>query len=85
MQVMQKSMMQSKDEMGQEAEEVRVSPQLPKLPEWCPETAPIDFGDWLTCLEVHMADLSSSSEQWWSLVMQTVTEWYSDHMSLTPI
>ena len=85
MQTMQKTMMKSSDEFGGEAEVVRVSPQLPKLPEWCSETAPIDFGDWITCLEVHMADLSTSSEQWWSLMMKTVTSWYSHHMTLTPI
>ena len=57
MQVMQRSMLKSKEEIGEEPEVVRVSPQLPKLPEWCPESAPIDFNDWLTCLEVHMSEL----------------------------
>ena len=39
MQVMQQSMLKSKEEIGEEPEVVRVSPQLPKLPEWCPERA----------------------------------------------
>lgn len=37
---------------------VRVSPQLPKLPDWCADSAPIDFNDWLTCLEVYIEGLA---------------------------
>eukprot|EP00435_Cladocopium_sp_Y103_P056027 s116_g18.t1 len=85
MQTMQKSMLRSQEDFGDGVEVVRMSPQRPRPPEWCAETAPIDFGDWLTRLEVHMADLSSSSEQWWALVMKTVNGWYSHHMTLTPI
>ena len=61
---MQQSMLKSKEEIG-EQEVVRVSPQLPKLPDWCADSAPIDFNDWLTCLEVHMSDLSTNSQYWW--------------------
>eukprot|EP00435_Cladocopium_sp_Y103_P014376 s2934_g3.t1 len=32
-----------------------------------------------------MADLSTSSEQWWSVMMNAVTTWYGHHMTLTPI
>ena len=85
MQVMQRSMLKSKEEIGEEPEVVRVSPQLPKLPEWCPESAPIDFNDWLTCLEVHMSDLSSNSQHWWEATMKVVSTWYAHHMTLTPI
>ena len=85
MQVMQQSMLKSKEEIGEEPEVVRVSPQLPKLPEWCPESAPIDFNDWLTCLEVHMSDLSSNSQHWWEATMKVVSTWYAHHMTLTPI
>ena len=86
MQVMQQSMLKSKEEIGEEPEVVRVSPQLPKLPEWCPESAPIDFNDWLTCLEVHMSDLSSNSQHWWEATMKAVSTWYAHpHMTLTPI
>ena len=85
MQVMQQSMLKSKEEIGEEPEVVRVSPQLPKLPEWCPESAPIDFNDWLTCLEVHMSDLSSNSQHWWGATMKVVSTWYAHHMTLTPI
>ena len=40
MQTMQKSMMKSKEELGEEPEVVRVSPQLPKLPDWCADNVP---------------------------------------------
>ena len=40
MQTMQKSMMKSKEELGEEREVVRVSPQLPKLPDWCADNVP---------------------------------------------
>ena len=81
MQVMQQSMLNSREEIGEEPEVVRVSPQLPGLPEWCPESAPIDFNDWLTCLEVHMSDLSSNSQHWWEATMKVVSTWYAPHDS----
>ena len=85
MQTMQKMMMKSKDEVGDEPELVRTSPQRPRLPDWCAESAPIDFNDWLTCLEVHMSDLTANSQQWWEANMKTVSHWYTEHMTLSRI
>ena len=85
MQPMQKSMLKVKEETGEELEVVRSTHQLPKLPEWCADTAPIDYNDWLTCLEVHMSDLSRNSQQWWEATTKTVAQWYNEHMNLSPI
>ena len=85
MQSMQKSMLKVKEETGEELEVVRSTHQLPKLPEWCADTAPVDYNDWLTCLEVHMSDLSRNSQQWWEATTKTVAQWYNEHMNLSPI
>ena len=85
MQTMQEMMLKSKEEGNDDPEVVRVTTPLPCLPEWCGETAPIDFNDWLTCLEVHMSDLSANSQQWWEETMKVVSTWYTEHMTLTPI
>ena len=50
MQEMHKRIDDSKSGYAREAEVVRHSPEIPKLQEWCSETAPIDFNDWLPCL-----------------------------------
>ena len=68
-----------------EAEVVRHSPEIPKLQEWCSDTAPIDFNDWLLCLGPPMSDLSQSSEQWWEETLKAARRWYEKHMALTPI
>ena len=60
MQSMQEMMLRSKEEGSDEPEVARVAPQLPRLPECSAASAPIDFNDWLTCLEVHMCDLTMS-------------------------
>ena len=51
MQELQKQIVVSKDERrGDEVEVVRLVSDLRKLAEWSPETAPIDFGDWVFSL-----------------------------------
>ena len=85
MQTMQKQILEGRDDHKDEAEFVRYSPDLPRLQEWSVETAPIDFGDWITCLHTYMSDLSPTSEQWWDLTLDTAKQWYVAHMSLTPI
>ena len=47
-----------------EDEYVRGSVELHKLAEWAPESAPVDFQDWLLVLQPQMADLSASSGRW---------------------
>ena len=86
MQELQKQIIVSKEDgRGDEIEVVRYVADLPKLAEWNPETAPIDFGDWVICLHPHMADLSSTSEMWWDLTLSTARSWYDHHMKLSPI
>ena len=84
MQTMQRQLIDSRDRQD-EAEVVRQATELPKLPEWDPETAPIDYSDWQLCLAAHMGDLSSTSEAWWSTTMEVAKAWYSDHMRMTPM
>eukprot|EP00435_Cladocopium_sp_Y103_P018940 s142_g4.t1 len=86
MQELQKQIVVSKDEAkNDEVEYVRFSADLPRLPEWSPESAPIEFADWLICLHPYMADLSTSSEAWWDATLSTAKSWYDKHMQLTPI
>ena len=37
--------------------------ELPRLPEWKAETAPLDLTDWLLTIEPAMGDLSDGSQQ----------------------
>ena len=85
MQSMQQRLIDTKDENREEVEYVRYSPELPKLPDWSPETAPIDYGDWIVCLHTYMSDLSTTSEEWWNQTLQVAKDWYGQHMKLTPI
>ena len=86
MQELQRQIVVSKDDArAEEVEVVRFMSDLPKLAEWSPDTAPIDFGDWVICLHPHMADLSSTSEMWWDLTLSTARAWYDNHMKLSPI
>ena len=66
-------------------EVVRHSADLPKLPEWSAQTAPIDYNDWLLRLGPQMADLSPSSEEWWQVTVAAAREWYEQHQLLSPI
>ena len=60
-------------------------PPLPQLVEWNPATGPIDLGDWFTVIEPAMSDLSRTSNEWWSLLMEECYKWYNDHMQLQPL
>eukprot|EP00435_Cladocopium_sp_Y103_P038530 s827_g10.t1 len=61
------------------------APDLPQLGEWSSTEGPIMMGDWLTMLEPAIADLSESSEEWWSELIKAVQSWYGDHMKLSPL
>jgi hypothetical protein len=73
------------DESALEPEVVRHSADLPRLADWSPDTAPIDYNDWLLCLGPQMADLSPTSEQWWNVTVDAAREWYEQHQLLSPI
>ena len=59
--------------------------ELPKLPEWRAESAPLDLTDWLLTIEPTMSDLSDNSQGWWESILKAIREWYSNHLELTPL
>lgn len=63
----------SRSEVGLEDEPVRGGLDLHPLPEWTQESAPVDLQDWLLVLHPQMADLSSSSQEWWELTLDAAT------------
>ena len=58
--------------------------ELPKLAEMGPNSA-IDVGDWLHGLQNHMGDLSNNSGQWWSEVMQCLTQYYEAYLAASNV
>ena len=74
-----------REEMG-EIESVRTGQiDLPKLPEWNVESAPLDLGDWMTQVEPIMGDLTATSHEWWSKILQESRRWYLEHQRLGPL
>ena len=59
--------------------------ELPRLPEWSADSAPLDLGDWFIMIEPVMGDLSPTSHLWWQLVMEEARGWYGNHQSLSPL
>ena len=85
MQSLQKKIMEGKDGKEETSEYVRGTPSLPQLPEWSSASGPIDMNDWLALIDPMMSDLTDSSGEWWSLLMQEATTWYQQHMQLQPL
>ena len=87
MQELQKRVLEvEKGEEKGEAEWVRGgSVVLPKLPEWSGTTGPIDFNDWLCLIEPQMADLTNTSAEWWSQLLEESRDWYEEHLKLPPL
>lgn len=91
MQKMQEQLMHHKSKHGKdhgeghEEESLRGGIDLHHLPEWSPDTAPVDLQDWLLLVDTQMCDLSASSHEWWSLTLDTARKWYQRHQSLKPI
>ncbi len=79
---LQKQIMEGKDH---ESENVRSNLELPPLPEWSAQTGPVDLSDWLWVVEPLMADLSSSSSEWWALIIKEAQAWYEAHLRLQPL
>ena len=69
----------------EEEEHVRSSVELHKLPEWTAENAPVDLQDWLLLIHAQMSDLTTSSSEWWDLVVETAKDWYHKHQAMKPI
>ena len=59
--------------------------ELPPLPEWDASEAPLKLGDWLTLISPMVADLTSSAEDWWTLMLKEVGEWYQGHLAMSPL
>ena len=88
MKEMQKKYLESKDEAGmvRGVEVVRSgAPELPPLPAWNPTQGPLQLGDWLLLLEPLVADMSATSELWWSLMSTAAEQWYHKHTALSPL
>ena len=75
----------SSTDLENEPEMVKHNVELPKLPEWNCESAPIDFADWLLLLAPLMADLTSTSEEWWNLTLEESRQWYQRHLTKSPL
>ena len=58
---------------------------LPKLPEWKADTAPLDLADWLLVVEPGLSDLSDNSQQWWEEMLASVKQWYAEHQERNPL
>ena len=84
MQVMQTQLLDVKKESGLEVVRGGAS-ELPRLPEWRAETAPLDLTDWLLTIGPAMGDLSNGSQQWWEATLAAAREWYTKHQEKPPL
>ena len=83
-----KKVNETKDETGmvRGVEIVRSgTPDLPVLTPWSPSQGPLQLGDWLLTVEPIIADLSATSEVWWSLMVKSAEQWYQKHMMMPPL
>ena len=67
---------------GEVATETLRSVDLPPLPS---EASSIQFGDWLATIEPLLADISYSSVEWWSKIMDTVRKAYEAWLVEDPL
>ena len=65
---------------GGKPEELSKVTEGPKLAE-ISDSSSVDFGDWLYCLEHTMGDLSTSSAEWWKLVLKDAQEYYERYQA----
>ena len=59
--------------------------ELPRLPEWRSDTAPLDLTDWFLTIEPALGDLSDGSQQWWEGMLEAARKWYAEHLEKTPL
>ena len=91
MQKMQEQILTHKGRSGKEKadgnddEALRGGVDLHHLPEWSPDTAPVDLQDWLLLVDPQMCDISASSHEWWALTLEVAKKWYRKHQELKPI
>ena len=84
MQVMQTQLLDVKKDSGLEVVRGGMS-ELPRLPEWKAETAPLDLTDWLLTIGPAMGDLSNGSQQWWEATLASARDWYTKHQEKPPL
>ena len=84
MQLMQSQILEVKKQKDVEVVKSLVG-ELPKLPEWRVETAPLDLTDWFLTIEPAMGDLSHGSQQWWDGMLKAARLWYAQHEEMTPL
>ena len=84
MQVMQNQLIDVKKESGMEIVRGGMA-DLPRLPDWKAETAPLDLTDWLLTIGPAMGDLSNGSQQWWEATLDASRRWYNKHQEKTPL
>ena len=84
MQMMQSQILEVKKHKEVEVVKSSVN-ELPKLPEWRAETAPLDLTDWFLTIEPAMGDLSDGSQQWWEGMLRSARMWYAEHLEKTPL
>lgn len=68
--------------VGETSTETLRSVDLPPLQL---ETSALGFGDWLTLIDPMIADISYSSGEWWSFVMEEVRKTYEDWLQKDPL
>eukprot|EP00435_Cladocopium_sp_Y103_P054238 s898_g17.t1 len=56
-----------------------------ELPKLSPDSTSVDFGDWLAIVGLLMSDLSGTSSQWWSMVLDAAAKTYAAWVSSTPL
>ena len=84
MQLMQSQILEVKKQKDVEVLKSSVH-ELPRLPEWKAEIAPLDLTDWLLAIGHTMGDLSDRPEQWWTAMTQSAREWYVIHQGKTQL
>ena len=88
MKEMQKKMLEPREEAGmvRGVEVVRTGVmELPALQQCNPAQGPLQLGDWLLMIEPVAADMSTTSQEWWSEMTKAVETWYQQHMSMNPL
>ena len=59
--------------------------ELPKLPEYNPETGAIDFQDYLYLVEQQIGSLASGAGEWWIKTLEVAQAAYSEYQALSPV
>ena len=61
------------------------APDLPNLMPWASGTGPLQLGDWMLLLNPIISDLSTTSQDWRTLMTQEAETWYQRHVAFSPL